>query len=477
MNTLRLRNFQAWGDAQISMKGLTIMVGPSCLGKSSFGRAIRKSLRNEVLPNNIRLGTPKVEIDLSLSGLELHVERGAKAKDSTVYKIGEEFYEKLGGDIPQQVKDLRFGPVEVNGTTIDPIFAGQFDQQFLVGAKPAELNAVLNAFASTEKLDRGRKAMGGSITDINARAKALAPQISGLEEQEAELGEKVLTLTPTLADINGRLVVVQRLDKAKQALEVFRATGKTLEACRARLDTLDTLATRLTFAVKTYKATDRAQRIQDSRAAVQVARRRIKGLGDLVPRLEASVRCAKAAQTFRTYTNAWMGHKRSAAHAGYIATVEPCLQEATRRGTALRNMEALQQAITRQESLTTRTRAVGTLTPALNRSLILYKAMVRVKAVLEVDPSVPRALAQQIHELPTAKPVALLKTLLATQRLQHLTEISSEASSLLKAMELELISTRDTQAHLEAQVEEARSAGIITTCPKCNHEFTVPHTH
>jgi hypothetical protein len=72
--------------------------------------------------------------------------------------------------------------VEVNGVSIDPIFAGQFDGQFLVGSSPAELNAVLNAFASTERLDRGRKVLAQRVNDTNAQAKALTPQISALEE-------------------------------------------------------------------------------------------------------------------------------------------------------------------------------------------------------------------------------------------------------------------------------------------------------
>ena len=86
---LRLQNYQSWSDATVSLDGLTVLVGSSGLGKSSFGRALRRSLRNDIPVGHIKLGTPKLEIDVDWKGLELHVERGAKASASTVYKFGD----------------------------------------------------------------------------------------------------------------------------------------------------------------------------------------------------------------------------------------------------------------------------------------------------------------------------------------------------------------------------------------------------
>ena len=77
---LRLRNFQAWSEARLELRGLTSVVGDSSLGKSSFARAIRKAVRNELMPNNIKLTTPKASIHFLYKGLDLLVERGAKVE-------------------------------------------------------------------------------------------------------------------------------------------------------------------------------------------------------------------------------------------------------------------------------------------------------------------------------------------------------------------------------------------------------------
>ena len=255
---LSLVNYQAWERASLQVEGLTVVVGPSNRGKSSFGRAVRGVLRNEVLPTHIKLGTPGTEVGVRYKDLDIRVTRGSKTKDTSVYFVGDQKFEKLGGDIPAAVKDLSFGPVEVHGVKLDPCFAGQFDGQFLVGSSPAELNAVLNAFASTERLDRGRKALAKQVNEADATAKALTPQISRLEEEEARIAALLEAAEPVTAQHAPLLAQAQRLERAIAAVERLQAAAKRHQELQAHLSVTQRLATRLEATLTTWKRLLRA---------------------------------------------------------------------------------------------------------------------------------------------------------------------------------------------------------------------------
>jgi DNA repair ATPase RecN len=50
------RNFQSWASFDIEMDGLTVVTGPSDVGKSALFRALRGVLRNEISAEYVRDG-------------------------------------------------------------------------------------------------------------------------------------------------------------------------------------------------------------------------------------------------------------------------------------------------------------------------------------------------------------------------------------------------------------------------------------
>lgn len=434
---LSLTNYQSWSSAQLKVEGLTVVVGPSNLGKSALGRAFKGLVRNDLLPDHIKLGTEGVVVSAIIAGKTVTAKRGAKAKDSTTYDVDGVEFAKLGGDVPQAVKDMAFGPVEVNGVSIDPVFAGQFDGQFLLGNSPAELNAVLNAFASTEKLDKGRKELARRTTETNATAKALAPQISALEEQSASLEA---TLTAAEAAHTRALAAakeVTRLDKAVAAAGALLDASEKLRTLQHQIIALSRLQNALTDAVQLYKGTARAITVWNAKTTLETVR-------------SQGIRIVEALGFLRPAQDLFGAQKALHEH----------LEARSLAGLASRKVQGIEA-----------------LDAQLKPALVTYKALVRIKAVAAADPDTPRALAKQVQDLPLDEPKKLLQAGIIIQKLLGLGMTAEATTDNLMTLGQDLKSIQTETDQINAQIDKAREAGVLVTCPKCSHEFSTAHAH
>lgn len=172
-------NFQSWPEFSVEVEGLTVIVGPSNLGKSAMFRALRGAVRNEIEAGHIRKGTDTATVTLHHDGHEATAVRTAKSTSYRIKLAGQEEREvgKLNGATPEDMASWGFNTVDIGGVALDPVFAAQFDAPFLLRSSPAERNAVFGAFSSTEKLDEGRKLIKSDITALDNEAKTLAGEI------------------------------------------------------------------------------------------------------------------------------------------------------------------------------------------------------------------------------------------------------------------------------------------------------------
>src|SRR5271156_1527253 len=165
-------NFQSLQSFDLDISGLTVIVGPSNRGKSAVFRALRGLFRNELPAEYIKTGTEGLKLIATVDGTPIVAER--KDGKSTTYLIGPKEFKKLAKTIPPELKAFGMNEVEVGEFTIDPIFSRQNGKQFLIdpdGYSPMELNTILGAFASTEKLEGGKKAANLEIQHKNSEAK------------------------------------------------------------------------------------------------------------------------------------------------------------------------------------------------------------------------------------------------------------------------------------------------------------------
>jgi hypothetical protein len=149
------------------------------------------------------------------------------AGKSTKYVINGKEFAKLAAQIPAELSAFGMNEVEVGEFTIDPIFSRQNGKQFLVdpeGYSPMELNTILGAFASTEKLEAGKKAANLEITHKNSEAKTLAEEVNTAESRKASL--------TNLAQNTSR--VATSLQSLKPEIEALESKKTWVEAARAR---------------------------------------------------------------------------------------------------------------------------------------------------------------------------------------------------------------------------------------------------
>lgn len=191
MYKLTGRSFQSWKRFELPIKGFTIVVGPSNVGKSAILRSLRGVLRNEVSASQIQIGEKDSEVLFESSSPALKLVRNPK---TTTYYVGSDEYSKLAGDVPEPVKKMGFGEVQVGSAKLDPIFASQFGPQFLLDLSPSELTAIFGGFASTERLDEGKKLAGQKNSEFSSEAKFLAKEIAREEEVKESLEKLVQEL-------------------------------------------------------------------------------------------------------------------------------------------------------------------------------------------------------------------------------------------------------------------------------------------
>lgn len=231
------KDFQSWKSFSLDVSGLTVIVGSSNKGKSALVRALRGILRNQVAESHIRRGQKQSELTLEIEdGITASLTRNAK---TTTYKVGEEDYAKLAGEVPDPIKDLSVHTINVGSSKLDPIFAGQFDSQFMMDLSPSDLNAVFGLFSSTERLNNGKKAIGVSNAEINSQAKLLASQIQVGEVRLAELKS-----------------IEAEFDSIIPTYTLALETCDRLKSCRDELTTLHLGRMRLTAQAECHKQTD-----------------------------------------------------------------------------------------------------------------------------------------------------------------------------------------------------------------------------
>lgn len=229
--TFRLtgRDFQSWKSFDLPVSGFTVIVGASDRGKSALIRALQGVLRNEVTSNQVSWWAKDSSVTLTPEG-ESCVTLTRTPK-TTSYTVGDEEFSKLAGGVPPAVADFKCGSVDTGGVKLDPIFAGQFDQQFMLTLSPSELNTVFGLFSSTEKLSAGKKLAASKNAELGSTAKFLASEI-----QEAEV--KKSQLTTLVAEFEVASTKLERLASLAEQLSHNLATLQSLQGVIASVRSL-----------------------------------------------------------------------------------------------------------------------------------------------------------------------------------------------------------------------------------------------
>jgi len=236
---IQAKNFQSWSDLNLNVEGFTAIVGPSNLGKSAVFRVLKGVFRNDISSNHIKNGEKETNIKVEVNGSVVEASRSGKG--SVTYIINGSEYSKLAGKTPEAVASLGYSPIQLGSLELDPIFGGQFDTQFLLNSSPAELNTVLGAFSSTEKLDQGKKKILSRIKELDSEAKIIGGLINESESKIHNMETTYVDAFKLDQDILDKNLETTRLELSIQAIDSFDNSLNKYTILKSISDYLDNL--------------------------------------------------------------------------------------------------------------------------------------------------------------------------------------------------------------------------------------------
>jgi hypothetical protein len=241
---------------------------------------IRGTFRNDIGANKIKIGETELAVSISFDKNTVVAKRTTKA--ATTYTVNGVEYGKLAGNIPEAVAKMGYSSIHIGNVELDPIFGGQFDNQFLLCSSPADLNTVLGAFSSTEKLDQGKKRIGTKIKELDVEAKVTAKMITDAEAKAHKLSmflEQAKPVSKTLKKLDSRN---NELLDTVDCVDTFLITSDKLDKLVETKSEIDVLDFDLTPVANNSKVSSLLSTYRYSRYAYSLSSKSLETFKELV---------------------------------------------------------------------------------------------------------------------------------------------------------------------------------------------------
>jgi DNA repair exonuclease SbcCD ATPase subunit len=223
-----IENFQSIKHIDFEVKGLTVITGPNNTGKSACARALSGVFSNPRGHSYVRQGEKQTSVKVSLE--DGNVILWEKGKGVNRYEINGTPIDKVGTQIPDELKALGVVSVDVDGKEVWPQIARQFEQVFLLDMPPSVLSSALSDVDSIQTLEGASSLARGETRSLKAKVKvkledleiekARMPLFDGLESAE-DLVDQVSALQTSINDLESNLDFLTRVNKERKALEMI----------------------------------------------------------------------------------------------------------------------------------------------------------------------------------------------------------------------------------------------------------------
>lgn len=233
MMKVSIKNFQSLVDCELSIEGLTTLFGPNNTGKSAVIRAIYAVFTNPPYLNYANDLKKPIEVRLWSDDFDIE---WVKTKTFNSYKINGVSYNKVGSDLPPQLKEIGIDFVEIGGKKFYPQFAAQLiGQLFLIDLPGSYLAEAVSDTDTIQVLTEAFK-----LSEKNRKSAA-----SELKVRTKDLEEVDLTISK-----------YSELESIKIDLNVVVSLDKDLSVLREHLNTLKMIKDRKSFYLSTFKSLD-----------------------------------------------------------------------------------------------------------------------------------------------------------------------------------------------------------------------------
>jgi outer membrane murein-binding lipoprotein Lpp len=144
---LKIKNFQSINDVELDIGPVTVLTGPSDIGKSAIIRALYLLHRNQGGLELVKHGKAQLSVQQIMDdGSTVSIVKG---KGINSYLIGDKSFSKIGRDIPEEVSlTLRTQELPLDkDQSLDLNFSRQFDSPFLLSDSTAIVTKAISSLS------------------------------------------------------------------------------------------------------------------------------------------------------------------------------------------------------------------------------------------------------------------------------------------------------------------------------------------
>ncbi len=177
-----LSNFMAHAKTELQLAdGLTVLVGPNNIGKSTVAVALKILARNT--NSNFVMQHERKECSISVETSEGHSIQWIKRK-SPSYVINGQPKDRLGrgGTPPELEETLRLAPVEFEDKDFEPHFGDQKSPIFLINRPPSQIAQFFSTTSDAEKLVAIQRLHQRHRSDAQTQTKLLSSRNEAIQQ-------------------------------------------------------------------------------------------------------------------------------------------------------------------------------------------------------------------------------------------------------------------------------------------------------
>lgn len=246
-----VRNYQAITNGEIDIKGLTVLVGDTHSGKSSFMRAIEAALYNQRGNYFVQKGARFTDITIKFDFNDVPVTwiwvKGATAS----LQYNNDVYRKLGATAPADfLKEIGFPELEIGDSVFRPQFQHQLSPLFATQTKSTNLFNLFLSFTQFDRLPLVRVRVDRDVNEIKARNKFLRESV---DKEQARFDHSSALLhqlqtSPALREFRIVRASMERLE----LVSALVAKARHVHVLARRVDQLLALGERLGASVNHF---------------------------------------------------------------------------------------------------------------------------------------------------------------------------------------------------------------------------------